>query len=448
MEIRGDFQTFFKYVSLNIMGMIGLSIYILADTLFIANGVGEVGLAALNLALPVFTVMSGIGLMLGIGGATWYTILKAQGKRQSATNVFNHALILGTILSGLILLLGLVGSDYLSHLLGADAETLPLTNSYLKVIMLFAPFVIFNNLLTGFIRNDQNPKLAMLGMLVGSLANILLDYLFIFSFDMGMLGAALATGATPIISIMILSIHFKSPKNSLTLQKITWKVRVFTKIASLGISAFITEISTGVVILVFNMVILSLAGNVGIAAYGIIANIAFVVVAIFTGMAQGIQPIVSYLFGQLKYDEMKKILRYGITFASLLTIIIYGTLTLGSDTLIGFFNRDNNLALTEIAQTGIYLYFIGFIFAGFNIIAIAYLSAIEQPRTAFWLSTLRSFVLIIPVIFLLSLLLDMTGVWLSFVVTEALTSSIVMWQLYVQQHRNWKETGVKVELDI
>ncbi|MBM7542001.1 MATE family efflux transporter [Amphibacillus cookii] len=425
MEVRGDFQTFFKYVSMNVIGMIGLSVYILADTIFIANGVGESGLAALNLALPIFTLISGFGLLIGIGGATWYTILRAQNKPQSAASVFNHALALGAILSLLCMLIGFVGSDFLAGALGADVEILPMTSIYLKVIMLFAPFFVFNNMLVAFIRNDQNPKLAMAGMFVGSFANIVMDYLFIIVLDMGMLGAALATGATPFISLALLVLHFKSTKNTLVLQKIKWKLAIFWKIITLGISAFVTEISTGVVILIFNMVILRLAGNTGVAAYGIIANIAFVVIAIYTGMAQGIQPIVSHLFGSQKYSETKKMLAYGVGSALLLALIIYGVVTIGSTSIIGVFNRDHSVALAEMAETGLMIYFIGFFFAGFNIISIAYLSAIERAGLAFKLSIIRSFVLIVPIILLFAYLFNMTGVWLSFIVTEMITTAII-----------------------
>lgn len=418
--------------------MIGLSVYILADTLFIANGVGEAGLTALNLALPVFTFILGIGLLVGIGGATWYTILRAQGKEQSATSVFNHALILGVIISLVLIGIGLIGSDWISKVLGADPLVIDMTSIYIKVILLFAPFFIFNNMLVAFIRNDNNPKLAMAGMFVGSFANILLDYIFIFTFDMGMFGAALATGVTPLVSLGLLSFHFKTVQNTLSLQKIKWEIFIFWKMCTLGISAFITEISSGVVLLVFNIIILRIAGNTGVAAYSIIANVAFVVLAIFTGMAQGIQPIVSHLFGLGKFREMKRIFIYGVMLSVLTATILYLIVFSTSDQLIGLFNKDNSETLASIAQLGLTIYFMGFFFAGFNMIAIAYLSAIEQAGIAFRLSIIRAFVLIVPIILVLAYLFEMRGVWLSFVVTEAVTSCIIIWQLIRFNQKNKK----------
>jgi len=428
MEIRGDARTFTRYVSSNVIGMVGISIYILADTLFVANGLGELGIAALNLALPIFTVINGLGFLFGVGGATWYTILRAQDKQRKARDVFNQTLVFVGLISLVIILLGLFGSESIARLVGTNHETFAMTNTYLKVIMLFSPFFILNNMMVSFIRNDGNPKLAMLGMLVGSLANVVLDYIFIFPLEMGMFGAALATGATPILSLLLLSLHFKQEKNSLYLQKGKIKLEQFWKIITLGISAFITEISSGVVMLVFNMLILGLTGNIGVAAYGVIANMAMIVVAIFTGIAQGTQPIISHLFGLKKTREIKRILVYGFSTSFILSGLIYLIILFGSDVIIGFFNRDNSQALADIASTGLLIYFIGMFFAGINIIAISSLSAIEQGGIAFRFSLLRSIVLIIPIAFVLAHYFNMVGVWSSFVLTEVLTLGLIIWQ--------------------
>lgn len=409
--------------------MIGLAIYILADTIFIANAIGELGLAALNLAIPIFTLVSGIGLLIGIGGGTWYTILRAQRKPQSATNVFNHALILGGILSLICMLVGLFGSEQLSIWFGANDETLVLTSVYLRVILLFAPFFIFNNLMVAFIRNDHNPKVAMMGMLLGSLANIIFDYIFIYIFDWGMLGAALATSITPIISILVLLLHFKSAANTLKVEKIKWEFFIFGRIVNLGLSAFITELSTGIVILVFNIVIVRIMGNIGVAAYSIIANISFVVIAIYTGVAQGMQPIVSDLFGRNQGKDLKRVRRYGMFTAIALAFAIYLTVNLTSDWIISVFNRDNSPLLQSLTEQGLRLYFIGFFAAGVNMIAIAYLNAIERANLAFKLSILRGCVFIVPLIMILAYFFDMVGVWLSFGVSEFAMLGLIVWQL-------------------
>ena len=437
MEIRGDFKTFSKYVSLNVAGMMGTSVYVLADTLFVANGIGETGIAALNIALPMFSLIQGLGFMLGIGGSTWYSILRAENKYQEAKKVYNQTLLFGLLISLIITLTGLFGSESIVCLLGANQETFAMANTYLKVIMFLSSAFIFNNLLVAFVRNDHNLKLAMIAMLSGSLLNIILDYIFIFPLGMGMFGAALATGATPLLAILILSFHKKSPKNSLRLEKINIKLSSFWRIINLGVSSFITEMSSGIVMLTFNIMILSITGNTGVAAYGIVANIAIIAIAVFTGVAQGIQPIISHLFGLKRSTDLKRNLIYSIITAVSLGMMIYLVIAVGSEQLISYFNRDNNPVLAEIANKGLLIYFVGMFFAGFNIIAIACLSAVDQGAVAFRYSILRSVVLIVPLAFLLGNILDMTGVWLSFVLTEIITTGLISWQLYqVKQKRN------------
>ena len=201
-------RDFSKYVSLNILGMIGVSFYILADTYYIAKALGAIGIAALNFAIPAFSIVHGIGLMIGIGGAARFGILKSQSKEQEAEGVFARALKLGIGIGLLFALIGLFGSKTLSSVLGADAVTLPLTHAYMATILIFAPFFILNNTVLAFVRNDNNPKLAMMAMLGGSVSNVILDYIFLFPFKMGMFGAAFATSLAPIVSLGILSLHF------------------------------------------------------------------------------------------------------------------------------------------------------------------------------------------------------------------------------------------------
>lgn len=430
MDIRGDFRTYSKYVSLNVAGMIGTSVYILADTLFVANGIGETGIAALNLALPIFSLIQGFSFMLGIGGATWYSILRAQNKHEEATKSYTQTLIFAGIISFLLVLVGLVGSGAITQLVGADQETFSMTNTYIKVIMLFSPFFIFNNMFVAFIRNDRNPKLAMTAMLLGSLINVIFDYIFIFPLEMGMFGAALATSCAPILGLILMSFHFKREENSLRLTKIKIKLSAFWTIIKLGISSFITEMSSGIVMFIFNILILGIAGNVGVAAYGVISNLAIIAIAIFTGVAQGIQPIISHIFGLRSSTLLKRNLIYALMTSLSISALIYLVIGSGSEQLVSFFNRDNNPVLAEIANEGMLIYFIGMFFAGFNIIAIACLSAMDQAGLAFRFSIFRSIVLIIPISFVLANYFQLTGVWASFVIAEAITSGLMIWQLY------------------
>ena len=200
-------RSFFQYVSLNVLGALGLSGYILADTLFVAHRLGTDGLAALNLAISVFGLINGLGLMLGIGGATRYAICRTQGDGVRADRAFSRALACGGALGGLLALAGLLWAVPLARLLGAEGTILPMCSVYLRTVLLFAPCFLLNHILTAFVRNDGNPKLAMAAMLLGSLSNIVLDYVFLYPMDMGIFGAALATGIAPVVGLCVSSLH-------------------------------------------------------------------------------------------------------------------------------------------------------------------------------------------------------------------------------------------------
>lgn len=417
-------QDFTHFVSLNVLGMIGLSCYILADTFFVANGLGPTGLAALNLSISIYSFINGIGLMLGIGAATKFTIFKANGEHEKADATFTHAIILGLLAGAIFLLLGIFAAPNIAKLLGANENTLEMASTYLKVILCFAPFFITNNVLIAFVRNDGNPKLSMIAMLAGSFSNIILDYVFVFPLSMGMFGAALATGIAPVIGILILSTHFIRKRNSFSLVKCKILFSRVLEICSLGTSALITELSSGIVLIIFNLMILKISGNIGVAAYGIVANVALVAISVFTGIAQGMQPIASRSYGLKQEHDLKKILKYAAVLALAVAAFIYVIAFVFSDGLISIFNSEGNEALADFAKSGIRIYFLGFIFAGINIVLAAFYSATEKASSAFIISITRGGAAIIPLVLIFASAFGMNGVWLSFPCAEAITLAI------------------------
>lgn len=424
MKNQTCLNEFIRYCVLNILGMIGLSCYILADTFFISKGMGADGLTALNLALPVYSLIHGSGLMLGMGGATKYSLLRGLKSRVDADRTFTSTLCVAAVLAMIFVSAGIFFSQELTGLLGADRELFSMTNTYLKVILLFAPAFLANDILICFVRNDGNPKLAMLAMLGGSMSNILLDYIFIFPMSMGMFGAVFATGLAPVFSMLILSQHFLKKRNQFHIAHPRASMTV--PILSLGFPSLITEVSSGIVILVFNTIILGLRGNTGVAAYGVIANLSLVVIAVFTGLAQGMQPLSSQYFGQGQHFHVKQVLRYAVTAALFLSVIIYAATFFFAGQITGIFNSQGNIELQEIAVSGLKLYFIAVPFAALNIVLSVFFTSIGKALPAHLISLLRGLIIILPMAFLLSGLAGMTGVWLTFPVTEGIVAGIAL----------------------
>lgn len=414
-------RTFARYMSLNILGMLGMSGYILADTFFVSSRLGSDGLAALNLAISVFGFINGLGMMLGIGGATRYAICKAREDDREANASFTLSLVAGIGAGVVLVAFGLLFSRPLAGLLGAEDRILPMCAVYLRTAFLFAPFFILNHILVAFVRNDGSPKLAMTAMLVGSLSNIVLDYLFLYPLNMGIFGAALATGTAPIIGIAISSIHIFSGRSRFKAVPTGLSLRKMAAVAGLGIAAFINEFSSGITLVVFNLLVMHAAGTIGVAAYGVVANLALVVLSVFTGIAQGSQPLLSHAYGMQDLSVVRRVYHMALLLASALGLLALGAALLFPAQLVSLFNSEGNAALQTIAEPGLKLYFIGFLFVGFNFVAAALLGATEQAGASFRVSFFRGCLGIVPAACLFAFLFGMTGIWLAFPAVELVT---------------------------
>lgn len=416
------FKEFGKYAFLNMLGMLGLSCYILADTFFVAEGLGAEGLAALNLAIPIYSFLHGSGLMLGMGGATRYSILRGRGNQKEGDESFTRTMCMAAVLAGIFLMAGIFFSGKISFLLGARGSIFQECRTYLKVLLLFSPAFLLEDVLICFVRNDGAPQLSMAAMVGGSFSNIILDYVFIFPLQMGMFGAVFATGLAPLISLAILSPYLFRRKNHFHMVKCRLSPGEIRYILAGGLPSLVTELSSGIVMIIFNTIILGMEGNTGVAAYGVIANLSLVVIALYTGVAQGIQPLLSKYYGMGKEGEIRAVFRYAVITVCMLSVLIYGLVFFYTDGIVAAFNGEGNEKMQSIAVQGMKLYFAGCPFAGINIIMAVFFTSTDTAGPAGVISFLRGFALIIPLAFLLSVLWQMTGLWLAFPVAELLAA--------------------------
>ena len=427
-------QEFGKYVSQSVLSQLGVSCYILADTYFISKGVGADGLTALNLAIPVFSVMNGCGFMLGIGSGTKYGIMKGTGNEKRGDVLFTSSLCVVTVLAVIFMLIGLLAADPITVLVGANAEVYDMTRTYLQVILLFSPMFMINNLLGAMIRNDGNTSLAMTAMLSGCLFNIIFDYIFVFPMGLGLFGAVLATAVAPIISILILLQHFVKKKNQFRLIRVRPELRLVASAAGLGVPSLVTEVSSGLVIAVFNLLILGLAGNVGVAAYGVVANISIVVIAIYNGIAQGVQPLLSREYGRSQEKNVHRFLSWAMMLTVILAMVIYVGIYWNADVIAMIFNSGRDMDLQRIAVEGLKIYFTACPFVGANILLAIYFAATDQAAPAQMISLLRGLIVIIPLAFVMANVAGLTGVWMTFPLTE-LVVCVVACGLYKKMKR-------------
>lgn len=413
-------KQFVKYVSQNILGMVGISLYILADTFFISMAEGADGITALNLVLPLYSLIYAIGAMIGVGSAIRFKILRAKGEK-SAEAYFSNALVFALLASIIFMVIGGFFPEQLIRVLGGDEVIVKVGTPYTRIFMVFAPFFMWNHICNAFVRNDGAPSIAMSATLVSSLFNIVMDYVLMFPLGLGMAGAALATAISPMIGILICCIHFFSKKSTVRFQWAVPSIKKLFQSCQLGVSAFVGEISSGVTTIVFNMLILAIAGNVGVAAYGVVANTSLVAISVFNGVSQGSQPLISEYYGKGEKRAVKRLLGLGLVTSFVIAVVMVGTVYWLAGYIVAIFNSEQDAMLAAYGIEGIRLYFLGFLFAGINIVGTGFLSAVESAKMAFFTSILRGFVAIICCAILMATLFGMTGVWLAFPAAELIT---------------------------
>ena len=409
-----------RYLLPNILAMIGTSCYILADTFFISLSQGPNGITALNLVLPLYGLIFALGSMIGIGSATRYAL----GKGSNAPDYhlyFSNSIIWTLLVGAVFVALGVAVPDGVLRLMGADETILQVGHNYIRIVLCFAPLFMLNFTCTAFVRNDGAPRIAMAATLLSGLFNILFDYLLMFPLGLGMTGAALATGFSPVVSMSICLLHYLSPRNTIRLTPTLPSLRRLLSACQLGVVAFVGEMSSGVTTMVFNFILLHLAGNAAVAAYGIVANIALVGVALFNGISQGLQPLASACHGSGDTQGQSRIYRHSMFIGLCVSAVVAAVVVTFAGSLVAVFNSQHSAQLADYATPGLRLYFLGFLFAGANIVKSGFYSATGRGRESSILALCRGVVAIVAFAFLLSHLLGITGVWLAFPAAELFT---------------------------
>jgi putative MATE family efflux protein len=429
---------FFKYLLPGILGMMMVSAYVFVDTLCVGRSLGGSGLAALNICTPIISIFYATGFLFATGGAAAYSVLRGQKNYGKANNVYTLSLKLAIIIGILYSVFGLIFSTSLAKFLGATTSNIEITKAYMNVILFAAPVFITDILLNVFVRNDGAPKVSMIATICCGLLNVALDIIFIFGFGWGMFGAAFATTLSGVVSVCILFSYTLSKKSKLKIVKTKWEFSLVKRIIFNGAGSFILEASVAIVIIVFNLTILKLAGEIGVSAYSIIANLNLVIFSIFMGISQAIQPIISINYGAKLNNRISKILKLGIFSASILgiTFLIIGELF--SYQLASLFVK-NDKELINMASKGIQIYFTAYIMMGVNIVLNTYYQSIEKPIQSLCISSGRGLVYVLACVWILPKFFNITGVWMSVPVAEFLTLLTALTFLAVSKINNKTE---------
>ena len=435
---------FAKYAIPQMIGMLFNSVYVIVDGIFIGNRLGRDALAAAAVSVPFVEILIALSMAVASGAGVMISGQLGRGEKEKARQTFYAAMLCAAVFGGLIIVLGNVFIHPLAELLGSTPQIHDEAVSYLRYIVTFSPFLLFSFLLGGLARNDRRPKLAMIALAVGSVSNIILDYVFMYPLNMGIAGAALATAVGPVFSVLILLPHFLLKKGNLHFAKTHIRIYHIKYILMLGFPSFIMEFTIGIVTFVYNFAIVKHGyGEIGLAAYLIIGYLMLIILTLFLGMAEGLQPVFSYFAGVGEENRSREMRRFAVKVFLSIGILCYLLIALFSRNFYSIFSPDD-LELIDFAASKSISYFCGFFLAGYNILMISYWQSMQNTKSALVVSLSRSIVWPAILTSLLPLAFGNEVIWLCHSLSEGITACTALVLLMRQKRKGHLTALTKV----
>ena len=433
-------KLFTKLLVPTIMGMAASALFTVVDGIFVGNGIGSDAMAAVNISAPIFMIITGVGLMFGMGGGILTSINLSQGKKKVANIDFTQSVIALVFISLVMTLLLTIFPHKIATLFGSDEYLMDMVVEYLFWFSISLSFTVLVVALPFFIRLT-NPKISMWAMLAATVVNIILDYLFIFVFKWGLFGAAIATDIGEFVgaAIMIVylfrhSIAIRFVWLKLSVKSLLLTLRNVGYMIKLGFSVFLSEITISVMIISGNYVFMDYMGADGVAAYSVICYLFPIIFMVFNATVQSAQPIISYNYGCGQMKRSDNALRLSMLFTLAFAFSIMLLFICFTRSIVTLFIPDTACAAWGYAVAGLPLFATDYLFFGINIIIIGYYTSIERLRRAISLTVLRG---ILPVVFFftLPLLLDVNGIWLAVAAGDITTTVVIVILLIVDKVR-------------
>lgn len=416
----------YKFSVPAIIGMTVNALYNVVDRIFIGNSpdLGANGLAAITICFPAMIIIMSVGILLGQGGATLFSISLGKGDNETADKTLGNATSMLLILGAIITIFGSLFLDKLLILLGASETVLPFAKEYMRIIFIGTLFQVIGMGMNNFLRSDGKPKLSMATMFIGAGINIILDPILIYGFRMGMSGAAIATITSQFIS-MIWSVHHFLKKDALhRIQKKYLKLdfKLCKEIIALGMPGFILQLANSSLALLLNSYLLKYGGDIGVSAMGIVNSLMTLLILPVIGLNQGLQPIVSFNYGAQRYDRVKKAVKLAIVAGVSITTIGFILSHLVPNILVSMFNREPELLKSGVHALKVWTLCLPV--AGFQIIAANFFQAIGMPKRAMLLTLMRQVIALMPCIVILAPIMGIDGILFAAPIADALSAFV------------------------
>lgn len=412
-------RIFLRYLIPSTVGMLLMAINIVADGIMVGNRLGAEALAGVGIAAPVYTIFFAISLWIGVGAATKYSIAMGAKDVKKAREIFTHAIFSIAFFTLLLGLTAFIFRNPLAYALGANTETFPYVSDYLFVILLFGFIFTVENTFSVFVRNDGAPNLSMIGLIVTSVVNILLNYVFLFIFDWGVSGAAMATIIASFLGMLVLVTHFFKKTNNLKLIRLSFNRKLFTAIIIVGFPSFLSELGISVFTISHNIAFERMAGTEGVAAFSILNYVHSVMLMLFLGMGGAIQPLISYYHGSGNLERQKETMK-----KATLTVVLAGAVffligQFAAGPIVSIFG-DFPQDVRDLASTGINLFFIAYLFTGTNFVMMTFYQSVGNVRMATWITASREIIVMLIFLMILPRLFGLNGIWLAIPASEFL----------------------------
>lgn len=421
---------FLRFVIPSIIAQWVFSLYTMVDGIFVARGVSEVALTAVNISMPFSVGMFSISILFAVGNSTIVAILLGKGKKKEANQVFTQNIVILCGIAVVITTLVLVFLEPFARFLGATDNIMPYAKEYIGTIAPFAIAYVLSYSFETLIKTDGYPKLATIYVTCGAVLNCILDYLFVMVLHKGVAGAAFATGVSQTAVIVLYLHHFLGSKGTIKFARFRFDLSVVWRQVRNGMSSGITEFSSGIIIFFFNQAILAYIGEGALVSYTIISYVNTIVIMSMAGIAQGSQPLISYYYGKGTFDKCIRLLKYGIIFGTVLSVAATVLCWLGADAIVAMFVSADNQELRAYSVQVFRIFILSFLIAGVNVVIGGYFTSVERAGFATVISLTRSLVALVASLMVLTSVFGGEGIWWSPILAEGVCLIVTGGMMY------------------
>ncbi len=419
-----------KYLSAAFGSALISCIYGVVDMAMVGQYHGPNGTAALAVVAPVWNVIYSLGLLMGIGGSVIFSTKRGSNACKDGSEMqYFTAAVIGSAALAMLSWLGILCFERpVLMFFGADETLLTMAETYMKPVLAAFPTFLFNQMLAAFLRNDNDPGLATAGVLAGGIFNMFGDYFFVFTCDMGILGAGLATAIGSVITFVVLLTHFVKKTNTLRLVKVPQLMRKLKEISITGFSSFFIDVAMGILTVLFNRQIMQYLGTNALAIYGPIINVSTFVQCCAYSVGQAAQPIISTNYGAGKGSRIRETLRYALWTSAFFGVAWTAISLAVPEMYIRIFMTPTDEILA-MAPAIIRAYALSFLLLPFNIYSTYYFQAIMKPTAAFVVSVARGLVISGALILVLPLVTSADAIWYAMPITEVMVMLYAAWKM-------------------